>query len=538
MRARRELKEAAGESAEAWRFRVAPRSLRGRLLRTFAAVALLLDTTGCRRGDSGAPVAEPPSGAEATAAGSIPGGATEPSSADSPFVAAVVDEWTGDLDEMIERRQVRALVAPARTQYWIDRGQQVGIEYELLKAFEDELNRRHRPGGKEPKLQVVFVPTARDQLIPALLEGRGDIAAGILTITAERQAQVDFGAPFARGVKEIVVTGPQSPAVSRLEDLAGQQIFVRRSSSFWSHLAELSARFEREGRPPIELRAAPEELQNDDILEMLNAGLIGITVTDQYAALLWAKVFSSIRPHEGLVVHDGGEIAWMFRKGSPRLKADVDAFARGHGKGSLFGNTIIKRYTGSTRFARPATSPEERKKFERVIELFRTYGERYDLDYLLMAAQGYQESRLDQSVRSRVGAIGVMQIMPATGQELDVGDIRQVEPNIHAGAKYVRFMIDRYFAGERMDDLDKQLFAFASYNAGPARVRKLREEASRRGLDPNRWFNNVELIAAEQVGQEPVSYVSNIFKYSVAYTLLMERYEAQNRARQRATARD
>ena len=139
-----------------------------------------------------------------------------------------------------------------------------------------------------------------------------------------------------------------------------------------------------------------------------------------------------------------------------------------------------------------------------------------------MAAQGYQESGLDQNVKSRVGAVGVMQVMPATGRELGVGDIRQLEPNIHAGVKYIRFMIDQYFKDEPMDQLNKGLFAFASYNAGPARIRQLRKEAEKRGLDPNVWFGNVEQIASERIGRETVTYVSNIYKYYIAYRLVAE----------------
>jgi membrane-bound lytic murein transglycosylase MltF len=163
-------------------------------------------------------------------------------------------------------------------------------------------------------------------------------------------------------------------------------------------------------------------------------------------------------------------------------------------------------------------------RFRSLVAAFRKYGSRYNMDWMLMAAQGYQESRLDQNARSRVGAIGVMQVMPATGKELAVGDIRQIDANIHAGVKYIRFMIDRYFAAEPMTELDKGLFAFAAYNAGPGRVRSLRQEAATRGLDPDVWFNNVERIAAERIGRETVTYVSNIYKYYVAYLLVQGEY--------------
>ena len=437
--------------------------------------------------------------------------------------------WKGDLDGMAKRRRIRALVVRSRTAYFLEKGQQGGTSYEFLKAFEDDLNKRLKTG--KLRVHVVIIPTSRDRLLPALNEGRADLAVAELTITPERERVVDFSEPFFRGVKEVVVTGPQSPNVAALDDLAGQEVFARRSSSYWQHLENLNRKFAAAGKPAVKLRPAPETLEDEDLLEMLNAGLFKIAVVDRYMALLWAKIFKGITPHEDVAVNEGGEFAWAFRKQSPRLKAGVDAFAKSHGQGTLFGNTIVKRYIGSTRFVKDATSPAEIKKFQALVDLFRTYAGKYELDALLVMAQGYQESRLDNSVKSRVGAVGVMQVMPATGREMKVGDIRQLEPNIHAGVKYIRFMEDQYFANEPMDPVNKALFAFASYNAGPGRVRQLRRLAKQRGLDPNVWFNNVEVIAAERIGAETVTYVSNIYKYYLAYKLVVEDMEQRQKAR-------
>jgi membrane-bound lytic murein transglycosylase MltF len=436
--------------------------------------------------------------------------------------AETVKPWTGDLDGMIERRVVRALVAPARMQYWIDRGQQTGIEYELLKKFEEELNRLHKSKGRHIIIHVRFIPTARDQLIPALRAGRGDIAAGFLTITPERLKEVDFGAPYFRDVAEIVVTGPASPAFASVEDLSGKEVFVRRSSSYWTHLESLSESFVKARRAPIRLKPAPEDLQDADIMEMLNAGLVSLAVVDRYKARVWSKVLPGIKLREDLVVNEGGDIAWMIRKDSPLLKAEISAFAKKYGAGRSFGNQLITKYTGSTRFVRAATSAAEMKKFDQTVAIFRKYGETYDMDYLLMMAQGYQESRLNQKARSAVGAIGVMQVMPETGKQMRTGDIRQLEPNIHAGVKYVRFLRDTYFRQAPMDPLNQTLFSFAAYNAGPRRIQGLRAIAQKRGLDPNVWMNNVELVAAQKIGGETVTYVSNIYKYYVAYKLAVE----------------
>ncbi|MDF0645953.1 MAG: transporter substrate-binding domain-containing protein [Nitrospira sp.] len=432
--------------------------------------------------------------------------------------------WTGDLDGMIERRVIRALVAPSRTSYWINGARQTGAEYELLKAFQEEINARFQGKNKHIRTYVVFIPTSRDQLIPALLDGRGDIAAGILTVTPERLEKADFGEPFFRGVKEIVVTGPASPKLASLGDLSGKEVFVRKSSSYWTHLERLNEQFTQEQKAPVVLKPAPEDLQDDDLLEMVNAGLVEIIVVDRYQALLWSKVFKKLVPHKDIVVNAGGDLAWMIRKDSPKLKAEIGEFAKKYGRKSEFGNALVKKYgsDGNPRIVKQATSSGEIKKFIKTVELFRKYGAQYDMDYLLMIAQGYQESLLDQSARSTVGAVGVMQLMPATGNEMKTGDITQLEPNIHAGIKYVRLIRDQFFENEPMDARNKILFSFAAYNAGPARVQKLRTEAEKRGLNPNVWFNNVELVAARRIGEETVTYVANIYKYYVAYKLIEE----------------
>jgi membrane-bound lytic murein transglycosylase MltF len=439
--------------------------------------------------------------------------------------------WKGDLPGMIQRRVIRVLIAPSRTSYWLVGLRQTGAEYELFKAFENELNERYKTQGKHIRIHVVFIPTSRDQLMPRLLEGRGDIAAGILTVTPERRELVEFGAPFFRGVKEIAVTGPNSPELASVDELSGKEVFVRKSSSYWTHLESLNERFRSEQKPLVTLKAAPEDLQDDDLLEMVNAGLVGIVVVDRYQALLWAQVFKKLKPHTGVVVNKGGDIAWMIRKESPNLRAEIDAFAKAYGHKSAFGNALIKKYTGSSRIVKPATSAGEIKKFNATVAFFRKYGAQYDMDYLLMMAQGYQESLLDQNAVSPVGAIGVMQIMPATGDEMATGDITKLEPNIHAGIKYMDFMRNQFFADQPMDARNKILFSFAAYNAGPSRVLKLQKEAEKRGLNPYIWFNNVEIIAGQRIGEETVTYISNIYKYYVAYTLLEEQRAQQQNIR-------
>ncbi|HSE96430.1 MAG TPA: lytic transglycosylase F [Methylomirabilota bacterium] len=443
--------------------------------------------------------------------------------------AALSTRWRGDLDGMIKRRQVRILVTHSKTFYFVDRGRQRGATYDLGRAFEDDLNRRLRTGHL--KVNVVFIPVSRDELLPGLRDGRGDIAAANLTITDERRALVDFSAPLHTGVAEVVVTGSASPPITTAHDLAGQEVFVRKSSSYHESLVRLNGELERTGKPPVRLRLAPESLEDEDLLEMVNAGLVRLVVVDSHKAEFWAQVLPRLRLHPEAAVRTGGEIAWAFRKGSPRLKAAMDRFVMRHRTGTAFGNQTFQRYLRSTKFVRSALDPAEVAKYERTIGFFRKYGDRYGFDYLMLTAQGYQESQLDHTRRSPAGAIGVMQVLPATGRQMQVGDVRRLDPNVHAGVKYLRFMTDRYFADAPMTEVDKTLFAFASYNAGPAKLARLRREAARVGLNPNVWFNHVERVAAQQIGRETVQYVSNIYKYYVAYRLLEDEREERDRTR-------
>ncbi len=381
------------------------------------------------------------------------------------------------------------------------------------------------------KVHVVLVPMSREQLYPALASGEVDMVAAMVTVSPEREQRVAFSTPTRANVSQVIVTGPGAPPITSLDDLSGQRVFIRRGSSYEESVAALNERLHARGRAPILISDAPQVLEDDDILEMVNAGLAPITIADDYLASFWSQVFTGIDVHQDIPLRTGGTLAIAFRKDNPSLRAAVNRWLAKHGKGDAFRNVVERRYLANLTFARNAAAESERRKFAAVIAIFKKYGEQYGVDYLLMAAQGYQESTLDQDVKSPVGAIGVMQVMPPTARQLNVGDITKIDANIHAGVKYMRFMVDRYYADEPMDDLNKALMTFASYNAGPGRVRQLRREAEARGLDPNVWLGNVERVASERIGRETVTYVSNIYKYYVTYRLLADQQARRNTAR-------
>ncbi len=464
--------------------------------------------------------------------------AAGPAFAQSPPAAAADAEraldlrnrpWKGDFQQMLDRKIIRVLVPYSRTLYFVDKGVERGITVETIRDFERYINRKY---VKDKRPVTVFViPTTREKLMPQLNAGVGDIAAGNLTVTETRLKSVDFVAPDDyRPVREVIVTGPKAPELRTIDDLSGQTISVRPTTSYYESVEALNRRFAAEKRPSVRVERLPVALEDEDKLEMLNAGLLGIVVVDDWKAGMWVQVLPNIRVRDDLVLRDDGRTGWAIRKGSPGLHDAIMDFYREHLVKQGVANYRFAQYMKRIKQIQDPTRTDEWKRYEQTLAIFEEYGDQYDFDPLMLAAQGYQESRLDQKAKSAVGAIGVMQLMPATGKELGVGDIRQIEPNIHAGAKYLDQLMSRYFKDAKFDEQNRTLFAFAAYNAGPGRIQQMRKLAGEQGYDPDVWFNNVEIVTAEKVGIETTAYVRNIFKYYVSYKLAEEHAAAARRA--------
>ena len=469
--------------------------------------------------DVGVPAAQTakPSGAAAPAA-------TKPSAdAQARQLSLGQKPWTGDFHKMLERRMIRVLVPYSRTLYYSDKGRERGVTGELVREWERWANRKFaKQLGKRP-LTVYIIPTTRDKLISGLVDGHGDIAAGNITVTDERLTVVDFMAPpDLKTVDEIVVAGPNAPAIESVDDLSGKTVHVRKASSHYESLVTLNDRFKRGGKPAVNVVLLPDALETEDVLEMANAGLLQLVIADDWLAAIWAQLLPHIKLIPQAAVRTGGRVGWAIRKDSPKLRAALeDSYARIAKKQNLVG--YLRAQQGRRlKELKNNTADADLKRFQEMLALFRKYGGQYNFDPLMLAAQGYQESQLNQEARSHVGAIGVMQIMPATGAELKVGDIRITEANIHGGTKYLDRLMTKYFPDANFSDGNRPLFAFAAYNAGPGNISKMRRLAAQRGLDPDKWFNNVEIVTAEKIGIETTTYVRNIYKYYTAYRLTLE----------------
>jgi membrane-bound lytic murein transglycosylase MltF len=469
-------------------------------------------------------------GAAATAQAS-----SEKSLASDPLISPVLQPWTGDLPGIQKRRAIRVLVSYGPTNYFIRAGQTLGFEAELMHRYEAFLNRGVT--SRELKTELVFVPVPFDRLLPALVEGRGDIVAAGLTVTPEREKRVAFTDPYLPDVAEIVVAGKGVAGLESLTDLAGRTVYAVRGSSFVGSLRALSDRLRKEGHRPIEIKEMDEILEQHDLMEMVNAGILELTVADDHIAEIWSGVLPDIVLRRDLEMASGGRIAWAVRKGSPKLRENLNTFLRQHKRGTLTGNILFKRYYRETKWIDNPVTAAELKKVRQLIPIFRKYADRYEFDWVMLAAQGYKESGLDQSKKSRSGAIGVMQIKPSTAGDKSVGitDIYNEDNNIHAGTKYLACIRDSYFVNPEIDPMNRIHFSLAGYNAGPNRVVQLRKKAESMGLNPNIWFFNVERAALAAGTTEPVQYVANIHKYYVAYKLSLDTILRREAERQRVS---
>ena len=442
-------------------------------------------------------------------------------------------QWTGDFDAMVKRRMIRVLVPHSRTLYYNDKGRERGITAELVRDFEHYINRKYAKELDKRPITVYIIPTTRDRLLPQLVAGGGDIAAGNLTAIEERLKIVDFVAPRDRKpVREVVVTGPTAPHIATVEELSGKTVHVNPVSSYYQSVVTLNDKLTAAGKAPVKITSVPHELEDEDKLEMLNAGLFDYLVVDEWKAKIWAQVLPKVKVREDLVLRDDAYTGWAIRKNSPQLTAALEDFYKNFVKKQGVVESRIAQFNKRIKQISNNTESAELMRFEATLDLFEKYGNKYGFDPLMLAAQGYQESRLDQTAKSHVGAIGVMQIMPATGASLKVGDIHQIEPNIHGGVKYMDQLMTRYFPDARFTEGNRPLFAFASYNAGPGNISRMRKEAAKRGLDPDKWFNNVEVVTAEKIGIETTTYVRNIYKYYAAYKLQEEMLAQRKKARE------
>ena len=424
-----------------------------------------------------------------------------------------------DLEDMRERKQIRALVSYSKTDFFVWKGQPRGFETELLQRYEEFLNAGVE--REDQKVRIVYIPVPFEELLPALTQGLGDIAAAGLTVTDERRQLVDFTDPYLPEIDEVVVTSPNTePVRSRLE-LAGRRVHVISGSSRAQRLRALSTGLKLRGFPSIDIVEVDDGLTDADVLELVNAGVFEMTVVDSHVADVWATVFDEMVVQHDVKLNYDGRIAWAVRKNNPELRAHLNSYLEQARKGTQLGNILFSRYFENDYFVKNPLTEEVWRRLHRYTPLFKRYSDQYHLDWFAVAAQAYQESGFNHDRVSDQGAVGLMQLLPSTAADPIVGiaDIDSVENNVHAAVRYLAFLREQYYSSPEIPEADRWGFMWAAYNAGPGRVQRMRQRAAEIGLDPNRWFDNVEHAAQQVAGAETVRHVANVHKYYVAYRL-------------------
>lgn len=418
----------------------------------------------------------------------------------------------GDLDAIRARGVIRVLVPLNRSDFYLDDGKPRGRTAQRLAALADSLK----------PLEIQYVLTPRERLLSDLAAGRGDLAAGGIEVTDRGLALVDFSHPVAAPAPDVFVSRTGAPAIRTLDDLAGRKVYVRRDSRTLAYVHALESRLKARGLAPLTILSLPESLTEEDLLDMLNAGLIDLTVTSERLARFWARPLPRIRPHAPLEsAADPGSsarVAWAFRQESPALAHAINKRIADLPEPS---DEDVARWAANARKLQNARAPAALIRLAETLPLFETAGAEHRLDPLVIAAVGFQESRLNQNLKGLNGATGVMQMRPVIAKQMKAGPLTSLAGNIAAGAKYMAYLADHLFEDAPEsggpDLLNRSLFAAAAYNMGPDRITAARRKARAMGLDPDVWFDNVELAAMTTAGLRPVLYVRDIFKYYVAY---------------------
>lgn len=442
----------------------------------------------------------------------------------SPSITKRIQQpFWGDLDILRERRIIRVLVSYNRTNFFTTSKGNRGVEYDLLQAYENFLNRG--PLRQHYLTQLIFIPVASQNVINYLIAGKGDIAAAGITIIPELATMVDFTKPYIKDIQSILVSSKDSYPITTMADLSGKQVVVVAESSHIIHLQEANQLLGTLGLPAIEIIQANPLLEYEDLLDMINAGIYQYTVTNNHIAKIWQKILPNIQVHQNIVFHRDGKIGWAINKNTPKLKKSLNSFIHSYAKqGRLLGNITYNRYFESTYWIRKPLTHDFLQKATCLEDYFRLYADFYGFDWHLIAAIAYQESRFNQAKTSNRGAVGIMQIKPSTANEsyVNIKNIDQVENNIHAGVRYLTFLRDHFFSREEFSEEETLNFTLAAYNAGAGRVRQMQRAARKAGLNPYKWFYNVEIVARRVIGHETVNYVSSIQKNQIFFQMSEE----------------
>lgn len=428
-----------------------------------------------------------------------------------------------DLDSIRGDGVLRVLVNQSRNSSGGVKGQEIGVEYHRLQAFEEYLNTQ-APGAK--RLTFKVVPTAKNQLLAALQRGEGDlIAPGELLDTSGAKG-VQASQPIVRDVPLILVGVRGQRSLRHIEQLSGRTLTLPAGSAADQALHELNRRLELRKLPPVKIEWVDPSLAVEDVLEMVQAGIYPLTLVEQPIAERWARVLPGLRLDRGLTVKTQDDISWYLRDDAPQLRGSVDRFLATYKPAAGADLAFEKAYKDMYRLNNPLVLGNV-SKLEALRPVLQRHADAQGIDWLDLAALAFKESKLEPRAKGSGGATGLLQITPSAARRVGVADIRSTDTNVKAAARYMALIQRKFFASSRVNERERMAFVLAAYNLGPERVQRMRKEARKRGLNPNQWFFQTERIAMEQGGANVVTFVNNVNKYYLAFDRQRDRLESK-----------
>lgn len=414
--------------------------------------------------------------------------------------------------QMLKMGEIRMAIPYGRITYMNSKNQMLGFAPELSKYFSNFLLAKYKK-----KVQIKVVPSAPGKLLAVIADGNADFALDYLNeYSTNKNADRFLIYDHPRTEKYLIVSNQNKEKVINLSDLSGKTVCADRFTQV-AAIEKTNEELKKDGKALITIYQDQLVLSDEDLLQMVNAGLIDYIWVTNWRAELWKPLLPNIAIHSETAITGGSPGDVIVSKMNADLAKDLLEFAASPYLDAALRDYRQKNFSHERFALKSPLTQTELNRFESMKKYFHRYGHENQLDPLFLAGLGFQESLLNQGAVSPSGAVGVMQLLPSTGASMNVGNIYELEPNIHAGAKYINSLLREMSLESGLSENERGFFAVAAYNAGANNVRKARELAVKMGLNPNQWFLNVEMASARLLGLETFLYVRNVYKYYVTY---------------------
>lgn len=418
------------------------------------------------------------------------------------------------LERILQAGKITVITRNNANSYYLYRGQPMGFEYDLAKAFADTIGVR----------LDIRIADQWEGMIPELLSGSGDIIAASMTITPRRQEQVAFSTGYLT-IRQHVIAHRGEWTINSVADLTGRTIDVRRGTSYQDQLEAIAA-------SGIDLNIRlHDDMPTEELIRKVADGEISLTVADTHIAQLNRRYYPQAVPV--LEISDAQQLGWAVRSDAVDLRKRLNTFfatIKSNGRfneiyNRYFSNLEWYDYVDLNTFHRRLRT--RLPKYEAIIK---EASARYGFDWRLIAAQMYQESHFDPYAESHAGAYGLMQLIMNTAESLGVTDVYDPRQNITAGVRHLKELYDHF---DKAWGTDRMSISLAAYNIGIGHIEDARNLARGLGMDPNRWASLVKTLPMLRFrkyyrnakygyasGTQPVAYIHQIV---VFYDILKRR---------------